>query len=106
MNRDEKTNPSGTQMQTRAQNPTGTERLAEPEMLTTEEKWERAGLTDTFIFYKVMTENPDTCRRLLELLLHVKIEKIEILGGKILRNRHRIQGHTAGCVRQRRKPHF
>ena len=54
--------------------------LAEPEMLTTEEKWERAGLTDTFIFYKVMTENPDACRRLLELLLHVKIEKIEILG--------------------------
>lgn len=66
MNRDEKTNPSGAQMQ---------EGLAEPEMLTTEEKWERAGLTDTFIFYKVMTENPDACRRLLELLLHVKIEK-------------------------------
>ena len=58
--------------------------LTEPEMLTTEEKWERAGLTDTFIFYKVMTENPDTCRRLLELLLHVKIEKIEILGEKSL----------------------
>ena len=121
MNRDEKTNPAGAQMQT--QNPTGTKRLAEPavpqkqetskmpkslarqemlqktenlrspqthkgltepEMLTTEEKWERAGLTDTFIFYKVMTENPDTCRRLLELLLHVKIEKIEILGEKSL----------------------
>ena len=31
-----------------------------------------------------MTENPDTCRRLLELLLHVKIEKIEILGEKSL----------------------
>ena len=123
MNRDEKTNPSGAQMQTRAQNPTGIKTLAEPEMpqkqamskmpdsltrhkmlqktenlrspqtqktlaepemLTTEEKWERAGLTDTFIFYKVMTENPDTCRRLLELLLHVKIEKIEILGEKSL----------------------
>ena len=121
MNRDEKTNPAGAQMQT--QNPTGTKRLAEPEMLqkqamskmpeslakqemlqktenlrspqtqkglkepemlTTEEKWERAGLTDTFIFYKVMTENPDACRRLLELLLHVKIEKIEILGEKSL----------------------
>ena len=84
MNKDEKTNPAGAQLQTRAQNPTGTKRLAEPEMLTTEEKWERAGLTDTFIFYKVMTENPDTCRRLLELLLHVKIEKIEILGEKSL----------------------
>ena len=84
MNKDEKTNPAGAQLQTRAQNPTGTKRLAEPEMLTTEEKWERAGLTDTFIFYKVMTENPDACRRLLELLLHVKIEKIEILGEKSL----------------------
>ena len=84
MNKDEKTNPAGAQLQTRAQNPTGTKRLAEPEMLTTEEKWERAGLTDTFIFYKVMTENPDACRRLLELPLHVKIEKIEILGEKSL----------------------
>ena len=94
MNKDEKTNLVGAQMQTRAQNPTGTKRLTEseipqkqamskmpgslarhkmlqktenlrssqtqkalpePEMLTTEEKWERAGLTDTFIFYKVMT---------------------------------------------------
>ena len=32
MNRDEKTNPSGAQMQTRAQNPTGIKTLAEPEM--------------------------------------------------------------------------
>ena len=121
MNRDEKTNPAGAQMQT--QNPTGKKRLAEPEvtqkqtmpkmpesltrhkmlqktenlrssqtqktlaepeMLTTEEKWERAGLTDTFIFYKVMTENPDACRRRLELLLHVKSEKMESLGEKSL----------------------
>ena len=49
-------------------------------ILTPEEKWERADLTDTFIFYKVMTENPDACRRLLETLLHIAIQKIEILG--------------------------
>lgn len=55
-----------------------------PRTLTAEEKWERADLTDSFIFYKVMTENPDACRRLLERLLHVSIEKIEILGEKSL----------------------
>ena len=55
-----------------------------PGTLTAEEKWERADLTDSFIFYKVMTENPDACRRLLERLLHVSIEKIEILGEKSL----------------------
>ena len=55
-----------------------------PETLTAEEKWEKADLTDSFIFYKVMTENPDACRRLLERLLHVSIKKIEILGEKSL----------------------
>ena len=55
-----------------------------PETLTAEEKWEKADLTDSFIFYKVMTENPDACRRLLERLLHISIEKIEILGEKSL----------------------
>ncbi|WP_303918741.1 Rpn family recombination-promoting nuclease/putative transposase [Treponema berlinense] len=55
-----------------------------PGTLTAEEKWEKADLTDSFIFYKVMTENPDACRRLLERLLHVSIEKIEILGEKSL----------------------
>ena len=55
-----------------------------PGTLTAEEKWEPADLTDSFIFYKVMTENPDACRRLLERLLHVSIEKIEILGEKSL----------------------
>ncbi|WP_178842014.1 Rpn family recombination-promoting nuclease/putative transposase [uncultured Treponema sp.] len=53
-----------------------------PRMLTSEEKWEKADLTDTFIFYKVMTENPDACRRLLERLLHISIEKIELTGEK------------------------
>ena len=58
--------------------------LARPELLTAEEKWEQADLTDSFVFYKVMTQKPDACRRLLERLLHVSIEKIEILGEKSL----------------------
>ena len=53
-----------------------------PGTLTAEEKWERADLTDSFIFYKVMTENPDACRRLLERLLHIPVKKIELTGEK------------------------
>ncbi|MBQ5998383.1 MAG: Rpn family recombination-promoting nuclease/putative transposase [Treponema sp.] len=45
--------------------------------LTPEQKWEQAGLENNFIFYKVMTENPDICKELLELLLEFKIEKLE-----------------------------
>ena len=58
------------------------EKERKTESLSSEEKWNRANLTDTFIFYRVMTGNPDVCRRLLERLLHIKIEKIEILGEK------------------------
>ena len=46
--------------------------------LTPAEKWERATLADNFIFCKVMTANPDLCKELLELLLNIKIERIEI----------------------------
>ena len=58
------------------------EKERKTESLSSEEKWNRANLTDTFIFYRVMTGNPDVCRRLLERLLHITIEKIEILGEK------------------------
>lgn len=46
--------------------------------LTPAEKWEQATLADNFIFCKVMTANPDLCKELLELLLNIKIERIEI----------------------------
>ena len=52
--------------------------------LTPEEKWEQVWLDDAFIFYKVMTENPDICKRLIEVLLNIKIEKLEIVGEKIM----------------------
>ena len=58
------------------------EKERKTESLSSEEKWNRANLTDAFIFYRVMTGNPDVCRRLLERLLHITIEKIEILGEK------------------------
>ena len=45
--------------------------------LTPLERWERMTLADNFIFCKVMEENPDVCKELLEMLLNIKIERIE-----------------------------
>lgn len=52
--------------------------MKEMHILTPAEKWEQATLADNFIFCKVMTANPDLCKELLELLLNIKIERIEI----------------------------
>ena len=46
--------------------------------LTAEEKWKNATLANNFIFYKVMRKHPDACQRLLEMLLGIKIEKMEM----------------------------
>lgn len=40
-----------------------------------EEKWERAGISDDFIFRKVMLK-PRLCKRLLEMILQVEIREI------------------------------
>ncbi|MDE7392042.1 MAG: Rpn family recombination-promoting nuclease/putative transposase, partial [Treponemataceae bacterium] len=45
--------------------------------LTSAQKWEQATLADNFIFCKVMTANPDLCKALLEMLLGIKIDRIE-----------------------------
>ena len=44
--------------------------------LTPEEKWNRATIANNFIFYKVMRNNPDICKELLEILLEIEIERI------------------------------
>ena len=46
--------------------------------LTPQEKWEQATIANNFIFYKVMRNNPDICKELLEILLEFKIERIEM----------------------------
>ena len=51
--------------------------MTQKKHLTPAEKWERATLADNFIFCKVMTENPDLCKELLEMLLTIKIDRIE-----------------------------
>lgn len=43
-----------------------------------EEKWNNATLANNFIFYKIMHNNPDVCKELLEILLKIKINHIEM----------------------------
>lgn len=45
---------------------------------TFEEKWQNATLANNFIFYKIMRNNPDVCKELLEILLEFKIEEIQM----------------------------
>ena len=46
--------------------------------LSLKEKWEKATIANNFIFYKVMHNNPDVCKELLEILLEIKIDHIDI----------------------------
>ena len=50
------------------------------ENLTPKEKWEKATIANNFIFYKVMRNNPDVCKELLEILLEMEIDHIEMRG--------------------------
>ncbi|MCQ2591176.1 MAG: Rpn family recombination-promoting nuclease/putative transposase [Treponema sp.] len=48
--------------------------------LTPEELWNQATIANNFIFYKIMRNNPDLCKELLEILLSMEIDHIEIHG--------------------------
>ena len=52
--------------------------------LTPEEKWDQATLANNFIFYKVMRHHPEACKHLLEMLLKIKIEKMEMHNEEII----------------------
>ena len=52
--------------------------MNETKKLTPEEKWEQATIANNFIFYKVMRNNPDVCKELLEILLEMEIDHIEM----------------------------
>lgn len=49
------------------------------EEMTPEEKWENATISNNFIFYKIMRENPDVCKEFLERLLEMEIDHVEML---------------------------
>ena len=50
----------------------------EPKEITPEEKWEKATIANHFIFYKIMQNNHDVCKELLEILMntHGSIDKV------------------------------
>ena len=52
--------------------------MNETKKLTPEEKWEQATIANNFIFYKVMRNNPDVCKELLEILLEMEIDHIQM----------------------------
>ena len=52
--------------------------MKEEKELTPEKKWEQATIANNFIFYKVMRNNPDVCKELLEILLEIKIDHIDM----------------------------
>ncbi len=54
------------------------------QQLTLEEKWEQATLANNFIFYKVMRHHPDACKYLIEMLLNIKIEKMEMHSEEVI----------------------
>lgn len=45
---------------------------------TAEEKWENATFANNFIFCNILSTDLDLCRELLELLLHIEIERLEL----------------------------
>ena len=44
---------------------------------TYSERWENLTLANNFMFCKIMESEPELCRQLLELLLHIKIDHLE-----------------------------
>ena len=52
----------------------------EKEWTSLSTQWEKLTLANNFIFYKVMRHHPDACQHLIEILLGIKIEKMEMIG--------------------------
>ena len=60
--------------------------------LTPEERWEQATLANNFIFYKVMRHHPDACKHLIEMLLNIKIERMEMHNEEVIDLDHDAKG--------------
>ena len=52
--------------------------MSKTRSLSPDQTWNQATLANNFIFYKVMRHHPDACKKLLEMLLQVKIKKMEM----------------------------
>jgi predicted transposase/invertase (TIGR01784 family) len=51
--------------------------------LSPEEKWESLTFANNFLFCRILESEPEICRRLLEMLLHIKIERLEMLQSEL-----------------------
>lgn len=51
--------------------------ICEPDIADESREWEKQTITNRFMFYKIFSSYPDACKRLLEILLGIKIAKIE-----------------------------
>ena len=49
----------------------------EEKMNSIEESWENATFANNFLFCKILENEPDLCKQLIELLLHIKIDHLE-----------------------------
>ena len=69
-----------------------TQKQEQERPLTLEEKWEQATLANNFIFYKVMRHHPDACKHLIEMLLNIKIERMEMHNEEVIDLDHDAKG--------------
>jgi len=56
------------------------------------DKWEKATLSNNFIFYKVMRHHPDECKHLIEMLLKIKIKSMEMHNEEVIDLDHDAKG--------------
>ena len=49
-----------------------------------EREWEKATLANNFIFYKVMRHHRQECKHLIEMLLNVKIKRMEMHNEEVI----------------------
>ena len=52
--------------------------MANKKKLNYKKSWEKADLSNNFIFYKVMRHHQEACKKLLEMLLNIRIKKMEM----------------------------
>ena len=66
--------------------------MNETKTVSNTEKWESLTLANNFIFYKVMRNHPDACKHLIEMLLGIKIEKMEMHNEEVIDIDHDSKG--------------
>ena len=66
--------------------------MTENKIVSPAEKWDSLTLANNFIFYKVMRHHPDACKHLIEMLLGIKIERMEMHNEEVIDIDHDSKG--------------